>query len=253
MHVIALRTEEEILKLKESAKILAKAFMSISGKIEPGVTTGEIDQIAESAIVSSGGRPAFKGYHGYPASICASIDQQVVHGIPGKRKFKNGEIVGIDIGVEFRGYFSDAAKTFTIGEVDAETQRLLKTTKQALYKGIKKCRVGNHLSDISNAIQICVEEKGFSVVQDLVGHGIGTQMHEEPQIPNYGTPGRGPKLKAGMVFAIEPMVNMGGYEVKFLNDGWTVETADGSKSAHFEHTVVITEKEPDIITLGIEQ
>ena len=250
--MIAIRTEEEIEKFRKSARILVDAFHAVEDALVPGVETRQLDDAAEALIRSNNARPAFKGYRGFPASVCVSIDQEVVHGIPGSRKLKEGQLVSIDLGVELDGYYTDAAKTYGIGDLPQPKQLLMDTTKAALHRGIKKCRQGNKLTDISHAIQTCVEAKGFSVVRALVGHGIGTQLHEEPQIPNFGLPRRGPKIMPGMVFAIEPMINLGGPEVKFLKDGWTVETSDGSPSAHFEHTVVITEGKPEILTLGIE-
>jgi len=250
--MIKIRTASEIEKLRQSARILVKAFTAIESILRVDISTETLDQTAETVIRDLGGEPAFKGYNGFPSTICASIDKQVVHGIPGKRRLKAGEIISIDCGVKLNGYFSDAAKTFAVGEISSEKQTLMDTTVAALHKGIQKCRIGNHLSDISYAVQNRVEKMGYSVVRDLVGHGIGTDLHEPPQIPNFGSSGQGPKLKEGMVFAIEPMVNMGRQEVRFLDDGWTVETLDESVSAHFEHTVVITLGKPEILTLGIE-
>ena len=250
--MIPIKTKEEIKCLRRSAQLLVKTFRAIEEILGPDVSTKKLDEMAEEIILSCGGRPAFKGYRGFPASVCTSIESEVVHGIPGKRRLQEGEIISIDIGVEMDGYYTDAAKTYGIGKISNKKGLLIETTKQALHRGIKKCREGNRLSDISHAIQTCVESKGFSVVRALVGHGIGKALHEEPQIPNYGGPHSGPKLKSYMVFAIEPMVNMGKPEVKFLDDGWTVETLDKSASAHFEHTVVLTDGKPEILTLGIE-
>lgn len=251
--MIAIRTESEITLMKKSADILVEAFTAVKDAIQPGVTTAQLDAIVEEAIVSRGARPAFKGYNGFPASICASIDEEVVHGIPADRVLKEGQIISIDVGVEKNGYFSDAAKTFAIGAISPEKQALMDATKAALHKGLNACKKGGHLGDISHAIQTHVEANGFSVVKDLVGHGIGTALHEDPQIPNYGAAKRGPKLKNGMVFAIEPMVNMGGFRVQFMDDGWTVKTLDGTPSAHFEHDVVVRNGECEILTLGIEE
>ncbi|MBN2029851.1 type I methionyl aminopeptidase [bacterium] len=251
--MIPIKTKEEIAKLRKSAQLLVKAFRAVESALGPGVTTEMLDRIAEDTIRSSHGEPAFKGYKGYPKTICSSIESQVVHGIPGERVLKEGEIVSIDIGVKLEGYYSDAAKTYGIGLLSSDRTLLMKTTCQALHEGIHQCIEGNHLSDISHAIQDCVEKKGFSVVRALVGHGIGKALHEEPQIPNFGPPRTGPRLCAGMVFAIEPMINMGSPEVSFLDDGWTVETVDGCPSAHFEHTVLITKGEPEVFTLGIEE
>jgi len=250
--MIPIKTEEEISKLRESAHLLIKTFRAVETVIRPGVTTEMLNKVAEEVIRLGGGKPAFKGYKGYPKTICSSIESQVVHGIPGKRMLKEGEIISIDIGVEMDGYYSDAAKTYGIGLLSSNRTLLMETTYKALHQGIQQCCEGNRLSDISHAIQTCVEKKGFSVVKALVGHGIGKNLHEEPQILNFGPPKRGPELCSGMVFAIEPMINMGSPEVKFLEDGWTVETADGYPSAHFEHTVLITGGKPEIFTLGIE-
>jgi methionyl aminopeptidase len=250
--MIAIRSKDEIEKIRKSAKVLEKAFKAIEENLDIGVKTGFLDQVVEKVIRSLGAEPAFKGYRQYPASICVSIDEEVVHGIPGKRELKSGEIVSIDIGVKMNGYYSDAAKTYAIDDISPEKKALVDATRTALHRGIRQCQVGNRLSDISHAIQSFVEAKGFSVVMALVGHGVGTQLHEEPQIPNYGPPHQGPKLKSGMVFAIEPMINMGSSDVKILKDGWTVVTIDQQPSAHFEHTVLITDRGPEILTFGIE-
>ncbi|MFH1940545.1 MAG: type I methionyl aminopeptidase [bacterium] len=250
--MIPIKTEEEIEKLRMSARLLVEAFCAIEKILAPEVSTQELDRVTEEVIHSGGGRPAFKGYRGFPASICTSVECEVVHGIPGGRRLREGQILSVDIGVEKEGYYSDAAKTYAIGTVSQERMYLMDIAKKALHRGIRKCRSGNRLSDISHAIQTCVESKGFSVVRALVGHGIGTNLHEEPQIPNYGPPHRGPRLQPGMVFAIEPMINMGSPDVRFLEDGWTVETVDGNPSAHFEHTVLVTDGKPEILTLGIE-
>lgn len=250
--MIPLRQEWEIEKLRDSARVLVEAFHEVEKEIKPGVSTEELDQIAEEVIRSRRGIPAFKGYNGFPSSVCASINEEVVHGIPSVNVLEEGDILSLDIGVKLNGYYSDAAKSFPVGDIGKDRNRLLEVTKKALFRGIKKCRPGMHLSDVSHAIQSAVESNDFSVVRALVGHGIGTQLHEEPQIPNYGSPGRGPKLKAGMVFAIEPMVNTGTHEVEILDDGWTVVTKDRKPSAHFEHTVLITQGKPEILTIGID-
>ena len=250
--MISIRNEEEIQKLRKSAQLLVKAFHEVEAELLPGVATQKLDEVAEKVIRAGGGQPAFKGYRNYPFSICVSIEKEVVHGMPGPRQLRDGDLVSIDMGVVIDGYYTDAAKTYGIGKLSSEKQLLLDTTRIALHRGIKKCRQGNRLSDISHAIQSCVEEKGFTIVRALVGHGIGTSLHEEPQIPNFGPPHTGPKLKAGMVFAIEPMINMGGSEIRFLKDGWTVETSDGSPSAHFEHTVIVTNGKAEVLTIGIE-
>ncbi len=235
--------------MREAGRIVAGALAEVGKAIKPGVTTAELDRIAEEYILSKGARPAFKGLYGFPATICASVNEQVVHGIPGLKKLANGDIISIDVGAEINGYYGDSAQTFLVGDVAPEVQRLVKVTREALARGIGMARAGNRLSDISHAIQSYVEGEGFSVVRDYVGHGIGTKMHEEPQVPNFGRPGRGPRLKAGMTLAIEPMVNMGTYQVHTLADNWTVVTGDGKPSAHFEHTIAITDGEPLILTL----
>jgi methionyl aminopeptidase len=250
--MIPIKTAEEISKLRKSAQLLVKTFREIEAILSPDIPTRMLDEVTEEVIRSGGGKPAFKGYRGFSASICTSIESEVVHGIPGTRRLREGEIISVDIGVELDGYFSDAAKTYGVGEISQDRILLMDTTRTALHRGIRKCREGNRLSDISHSIQTYVESKGYSIVRALVGHGIGRSLHEEPQIPNFGSPHNGPKLHSGMVFAIEPMVNMGSSEVKFLKDGWTVETSDGSPSAHFEHTVLVTDGKPEILTIGIE-
>ena len=229
--------------------MVAEVFEKLRGMIEPGITTKELDQVAEEYILLKGARPAFKGYRGFPATLCISINDEVVHGIPGRRPLKQGDIVSLDVGVNYVGYFGDAAITFPVGEVDPEAKRLLDVTEKALYIGIEKAKVGNRLFDISYAIQSWVESHGFSVVRDFVGHGIGRELHEEPQIPNFGVPHQGPRLEKGMVLALEPMVNEGTYEVRVLSDGWTVVTVDGKRSAHFEHTIAITEDGAEILSI----
>ena len=241
---IYLKRADELEKMKSSSRVVAECFGVAADALRPGVTTAEIERLIVDHIESSGGRSAFKGYRGYPAYTCISVNDEVVHGIPGDRKLNAGDIVSIDIGVEKDGYFGDAARTFQVGDVTREAKRLLEVTRGALKRGTEMARDGNHLGDISNAVQRCVEEAGFSVVRDLVGHGIGRSMHEEPQIPNFGRPGRGPRLRAGMVLAIEPMVNAGGWRVRTLEDKWTVVTEDGSLSAHFENTEEITPAGP---------
>src|SRR5262245_47149196 len=218
-------------------------------EIRPGVSTQRLDELAEAFIRDHGARPAFKGYRGFPASICPSINDEVVHGIPGARRLAEGDIVGMDVGVEKDGYFGDAAVTFAVGKVSEEARRLLEVTRAALLKGVAQAKAGNRVGDISHAIQSHVEAHGFTVVRSLVGHGIGRQMHEEPQVPNYGAPDRGPRLMAGQVLAIEPMVNVGAPEVVTQPDGWTVVTKDGSLSAHFEHTVAVGPDGPEILSV----
>ncbi len=246
--VIIIKSHREIEHLRRSNAIVAEVFQELKKVIEPGITTKELDQMTEKIILSRGAIPAFKGYRGFPASLCASINEEVVHGIPGQRRLKEADIVSLDVGVNLNGYFGDGAISFPIGEVDPEAKRLLEVTEKALYIGIEKAKPGNRLFDISYAIQSWVEEHGFSVVRDFVGHGIGRDLHEEPQIPNFGSPHQGPRLEKGMVLALEPMVNEGTYGVKILSDGWTVVTADGKRSAHFEHTIAITERGAEILS-----
>jgi methionyl aminopeptidase len=246
--MIAIRTESELDLMKRSGAILRDCFLEIEKELRPGVTTGELDRIADEFIQSHGAIPAFKGYQGYPANICTSVNEQVVHGIPGPRELEQGDIVGIDIGVLCDEYYSDASRTYGIGEVGEEAQRLMRVTKEALERAIDLARPGTHLSDISHAIQTHAEGAGYQVVRTLVGHGIGRRMHEEPQIPNFGAPGRGPLLEAGMVLAIEPMVNVGTFDVLTLTDNWTYVTVDGKLSAHFEDTVALTETGPLVLT-----
>lgn len=245
---ISIKSDEEIKKIRSAGLILAKTHELLAHALKPGITTMELDQIAEDFIRSQGAVPSFKGLYGFPASICASINEEVVHGIPSREnKLKDGDIIGIDIGVYLDGLHSDGAKTHAIGEVPNETKKLIQVTKKSFYEGIQYAKEGNHLYEISAAIQKYVESNGFSVVRDLVGHGVGRKLHEEPQIPNFKVPGRGPKLRKGMVLAIEPMVNMGTYEVRILSND-TVVTRDGSLSAHYEHTIAITDGEPEILT-----
>ena len=246
--MIILKSRHEIEKMKISNRIVVEVLEEIKKKIRVGVTTIELDRLAESVILKKGGTPAFKGYRGYPNSLCISINEQVVHGIPSNRRLKDGDLVSIDLGVYHDGYYGDAAITVGAGEITSEAKRLLDATQKALYIGIEKAMAGNHLSDISNAVQMYVEREGFSVVRAFVGHGIGTSLHEEPQVPNFGEAGKGPLLKSGMVLAIEPMVNAGVSDVEVLEDDWTVVTADGSLSAHFEHTVAVTDNGVEILT-----
>jgi methionyl aminopeptidase len=250
--MIPIKNAGEIEALRRSAALLVKTFHAVEIAVRPGTATEELDEIAYRTITEGGGSPAFKGYNGYPATVCVSIDEQVVHGIPGPRIIREGEIVSLDIGVNLNGFFSDAAKSYAVGTVSPEKRRLVETTRAALAEGIRQCRTPNRLSDISHAIQCAAEEKGFSVVRELVGHGIGRAMHEEPQVPNFGAAHRGPRLQAGMVFAIEPMINTGSERVRILEDGWTVVSEDGAPSAHFEHTVLITGNRPEILTAGID-
>jgi methionyl aminopeptidase len=247
--MIVLKTEREIGYMRDAGKIVGQTMQELKKAIVPGVTTLELDRIAEQYIRRSGAIPAFKGYSGFPANICTSINEQVVHGIPGSRQLKNGDVVSIDIGTKLNRYYGDAAITVPVGEVDDVILELLSVTEQALNKGIEQAVKGNRLSDISHAVQLHAESHGYGVVRDYVGHGIGQRMHEDPQIPNYGPPGRGPLLKSGMTLAIEPMINLGSPDVEVLTDDWTVVTADGKISAHFEHTVAVTDGEPLILTL----
>lgn len=247
--VIIIKSSREIEQLKRSNGIVAEVFQKLKEAIIPGITTKELDQIAEEAILSRGAVPAFKGYRGFPASLCISINEEVVHGIPGQRRLREGDIVSLDVGANLNGYFGDAAITLPVGEVDPMAKRLLEVTEKALYIGIDKAKAGNRLFDISYAIQTWVESNGFSVVRDFVGHGIGKDLHEEPQIPNFGSPHQGPRLEKGMVLALEPMVNEGTYGVRILSDGWTVVTADGKRSAHFEHSIAITDGGAEILSV----
>ncbi|MFZ5641727.1 MAG: type I methionyl aminopeptidase [Bacillota bacterium] len=246
--MITCKSDRELKYMRDAGRVVAQAHQELAKAVKPGVTTKELDRIAEDFILKNGARPAFKGYHGFPASICASVNEQVVHGIPGLRNLENGDIISIDIGAVINGYYGDSAVTLPVGDVRTEALDLLKVTEKSLYQGIDKARNGNRLTDISNAVQTFVEAHGYSVVRDYVGHGIGSHMHEEPQVPNFGGPGRGPRLKPGMTLAIEPMVNLGTHEVMTLTDNWTVVTRDKSLSAHFEHTIAITEGDPEILT-----
>ncbi|PIP21084.1 MAG: type I methionyl aminopeptidase [Candidatus Omnitrophica bacterium CG23_combo_of_CG06-09_8_20_14_all_40_11] len=246
--MIPIKSKEDLKMLKKSGKILSKIMHRLQKFIRIGVSTIEIDQLAEKLIKDAFVISAFKGYNGFPANICISVNEQVVHGIPGQERLKEGDIVSLDAGINYKGYFSDAAITLPVGRIDSKLQKLIEVTRNALSEGIKQARINNHLSDISYAIQTCVESQGFSVVRQFVGHGIGCSLHEDPQIPNFGLPHQGEVLKKGMVFAIEPMVNLGSWECKILDNGWTAVTKDGLPSAHFEHTVAITEEGPEILT-----
>jgi len=246
--MIVLKSERELVYMRDAGRIVAETNQELAKTVAPGVTTQELDIKAEDYIISKGAVPAFKGYHGFPATICASINEEVVHGIPGLRSLKTGDIISIDMGAVINGYHGDAAVTLPVGDISEDATRLLEVTEQCLYQGIEKALIDNRLTDISHAIQTYVENNGFSVVRDFVGHGIGTRLHEEPQVPNFGMPGRGPRLKSGMCIAIEPMVNMGSYEVETLLNNWTVVTKDRQLSAHFEHSIAVTEKGPEILT-----
>ncbi len=251
--MVYLRDRREIEAIHTAARLVARTLDALAREIRPGVTTAELDRLAEAFIRSHGGRPAFKGYRGFPATICPSVNDEVVHAIPGPRRLAEGDLIGIDAGVEMEGYYGDSARTFPVGEVSAEAKRLMEVTRAALLEGVAQARAGNRVGDISHAIQSYVEHHGFSVVRSLVGHGIGREMHEEPQVPNFGPPDRGPRLMIGQVLAIEPMVNVGGAEVVTKKDGWTVVTKDGSLSAHFEHTVAVGPNGPEILSRAGEE
>ena len=247
--MIVLKTVRELNIMKEACRISATALEIVGKAVEPGVTTAELDRIAEKYIRSQGAVPNFKNYNGFPATACISINNEVIHGIPtAKRKIKEGDIVSVDLGAMFEGYHGDNAATFACGDISAEAKRLIDTTRESLYEGIKAARAGGRIGDISASIQSYVEARGYSVVRDFVGHGVGTSLHEAPEVPNFGTAGRGIRLMPGMTLAIEPMINMGKAGVKVMPDGWTVITQDGSLSAHFEHTVAITSEGPQIMT-----
>jgi methionyl aminopeptidase len=237
--MIILKTPTEVEVMAEASKVVAEALEVVRNAVCPGISTDELDRIAEEAIRDQGAVPAFKGYRNYPKTLCASVNEQVVHGIPSKRKLKDGDIVGLDLGAIVGGFYGDSAVTVAVGQIPEATGKLVQVTEEALYLGIQQAVVGNRLTDISHAVQRHVESAGFSVVTEFVGHGIGRQLHEEPQVPNYGKPGQGPRLQSGMVLAIEPMVNMGRSAVRVLEDRWTAVTVDGSLSAHFEHTIAI--------------
>ncbi|MBI4689846.1 MAG: type I methionyl aminopeptidase [Nitrospirae bacterium] len=246
--MIIIKTPEEIDKMARACRIVAETLESLKSFVGPGVSTREIETFAEGKILDMGGVPAFKGYRGYPASICTSINDQVIHGIPSQRRLNEGDIISVDLGVYLDGFYGDGAVTLPVGQISPLAKKLLMVTEEALYRGIEKAAPRNRISDISNAIQNYVEANGFSVVRSFVGHGIGMSLHEEPQVPNFGTAGQGSRLKKGMTIAVEPMVNAGGYEVNILNDGWTAVTFDGSLSAHFEHTIAVTDGSAKILT-----
>jgi len=248
--VIVRKSAAELETMREAGRISARALRLVGEAIRPGVSTEELDALAEAAIRDAGAAPAFKGYHGFPATLCTSPNNQVVHGIPSRDVvLQEGDILSVDVGAIFDGYYGDNAATFPVGEVSAQARLLLDTTAASLDAGISRCVPGNRLFDIGAAVQAVAEAQGFGVVREYVGHGIGRSMHEDPNVPNYGTPGTGPRLEVGMVLAIEPMVNAGGYQVDALPDGWTVVTRDSSLSAHFEHTVAVTEDGPLILTM----
>ena len=245
--MIILKTPDEIAVMAKASRVVAEALAVLKDAVKSGVTTDELDRLAESEIRARGAMPAFKGYRNYPKTLCASVNEQVVHGIPSKRVLKEGDIVGLDLGAIVGGFYGDSAVTVGVGRIDEKTATLVRVTEESLSLAIEQAQVGNRLSDISHAVQRHVEAAGYSVVTEFVGHGIGRQLHEEPQVPNYGKPGQGPRLQSGMVLAIEPMVNMGGSAVRVLDDRWTAVTVDGSLSAHFEHTIAIQPSGPAIV------
>ena len=247
--MIFIKNDKEIDLMRSAGRIVAETLLLIEQKVRPGITTKELDRIAEEFILSKGAKPSFKGLYGFPAALCISVNQVVVHGIPGGYVLKDGDIVSVDCGASLNGFHGDAARTFAVGNISEEARNLIKVTEESFFKGIEKAKVGNRLTDISHEIQNYVETYGFSVVKEFVGHGIGRAVHEDPEVPNFGIPGRGPKLVKGMALAIEPMVNVGSSKVKTLNDDWTVVTSDGSLSAHYENTIVILPDGPEILTL----
>ncbi len=247
--MIIIKSDIEIGYMREAGRLVGETLARLEEVIKPGITTAELDKIAEEFITRHNAKPSFKGYHGFPGSICASVNNEVVHGIPGKRVLQEGDIISIDCGAILNGYQGDAARTVPVGKISKEAENLIQVTKESFFKGIEYAKVDNRLTDLSAAIQNYVESFGFSVVRDFVGHGIGKDMHEDPEVPNFGRPGRGPKLKHGMVLAIEPMVNIGRYNVKVEANDWTVVTEDGSLSAHYENTVAILNNGPEILTL----
>lgn len=247
--MIIVKSKREIELMRVACRITGETLKLMGESIKPGVTTGELDSIAAKFIKSNGCTASFKGYSGYPKSICTSVNQQIIHGIPGEIPLKEGDIISIDVGACYKGYHGDAARTFAVGKISSEAQKLIDVTKDSFFKGVENCYVGKRISDISHAVQERAEREGYGVVRDYVGHGVGFELHESPEIPNYGKPGRGARLIAGMTIAIEPMINMGDYRVKNMPDGWTVETLDGCLSAHYENTVLITAGEPEILTL----
>ena len=247
--MIAIKSERELSLMRQACKITAAARALAGEMVRPGVSTKQIDKAVHDYIVSQGAKPSFLGYHGFPASACISVNSTVIHGIPGGYVLKEGDIVSVDVGAFYKGYHGDCAATFACGAISAEAQRLIDVTKQSFFEGIRFATRGHRVSDISHAVQKHVESNGFSVVRSFVGHGVGAQLHEEPEVPNYGPAGHGPRLLPGMTLAIEPMVNAGTYEVRVLRDGWTTVTADGMLSAHYENTVLITDGEPEILTV----
>ena len=253
--MILIKSQKEIEYMRESGRIVALALEAIEKAIRPGVTTRELDKIATDVLKKEGAIPSFKGQQGfegskpYPATICASVNNQIIHGIPGDYALQDGDIISIDMGALKNGYHGDAARTFAVGNVSETAKKLIEVTKGSFFEGLKMAKAGNRVSDISHAVQTYAESFGFSVVRDFVGHGIGKELHEEPQVPNYGKPGRGPRLSSGMVIAVEPMINEGSYDINILRDGWTVVTIDGKLSAHYENTILITDGEPELLTM----
>lgn len=247
--MIFIKNDKEIDLMRAAGKIVAETLLLIEQKVKPGITTKELDRIAEEFIVSKGAKPSFKGLYGFPSALCISVNQVVVHGIPGGYVLKDGDIVSVDCGAFLNGFHGDAARTFAVGNISEEARKLIRVTEESFFKGIEKAKIGSRLTDISHEIQNYVETNGFSVVKEFVGHGIGKVVHEDPEVPNFGRPDKGPKLVKGMALAIEPMVNVGSFKVKTLNDDWTVVTSDGSLSAHYENTIVILPDGPEILTL----
>ena len=250
--MIQIKSKREIELMRCAGRIAANALAAAGRAAVPGVTTGELNDLIRKSIEKDGAYPSFLGYAGFPGAACISINDEVIHGIPGSRVLKEGDLVKIDVGATYQGYIADCANTFPVGKIDDEAQRLIDVTRQSFYEGMKYAQTGNRVSDISHAIQTYVEENGFSVVRKYVGHGVGAQLHEEPEVPNFGSPGVGARLVSGMTIAVEPMVNQGVYTVKELSDGWTVKTRDGKLSAHYENSVLITENGPEILTLADE-
>jgi methionyl aminopeptidase len=251
--VIVRKSHSELETMREGGRITAACLQTLAESVRPGITTKELDSLAEEFILSRGGTPEFKGYQGFPASICASPNAMIVHGIPGSYRLKEADIISLDVGVRYEGFVTDSATTVAVGEVPSETSKLLETTRRCLEAATEQARAGNHLGDIGHAIQDLAESRGFGVVRDLVSHGVGRKMHEDPQIPNYGRPGTGPRLLPGMTFAIEPMITLGAYDIRISEwDGWSIYSADGSLSAHFEHTVAVTEDGPWVLTANGE-
>lgn len=247
--MIICKTPREVEIMREAGKIVALTHQELKKHIAPGITTSELDKLAEAFIRKAGATPSFKGYNGFPGSICTSVNNELVHGIPGNRVLKDGDIISVDIGAKYNGYHGDSAWTYPVGQIDDATKTLLEVTEESLYIGLKEAKPGERLSNISHAIQTYAEQKGFSIVREYVGHGVGQNLHEDPQIPHYGPPNKGPRLKPGMVLAVEPMVNAGSRYVKTLTDNWTVVTIDGKMCAHFEHTIAITETGYEILTI----